>query len=42
VRFEALEVVTEGKCLLDGMQVEIYEHFLSGPEDGCSSLLGKV
>jgi hypothetical protein len=42
VRFEALMVVTEGKCLLEGMQVEIYERFLSRPEDECSRLLGKV
>jgi hypothetical protein len=39
---EALKVVTEGKCLLEGMQVEIYERLLSDPEDGCSRLLGKV
>ena len=42
MRCEALMVVTEGKCLLEGMQVEIYERFLSGPEDGYSRLLGKV
>jgi hypothetical protein len=42
VRFEALVVGTEGKCLLEGTQVEIYERVLSGPEDRCSRLLGKV
>jgi hypothetical protein len=42
VGFEALMMVTAGKCLLEGMQVEIYERFLSDLEDGCSRLLGKV
>ena len=34
-------VVTEGKYLLDGKQIEVCERFFSGSEDGCSRFLGK-